>query len=125
MNYKSFISAVEDLTLMYQQKNPDMYVSVTRTDYGLELVCMSKEQARKQWVEQMLTEYSNDYDWNSEIVLCDKEHKVLVASFEYNLYRNDHGYGIARCSSDDKFDKDVGLAVAFAHFRKYPIPDFV
>lgn len=125
MNYESFVSAIEDLTLMYQQKNPDMYVSVNRTDYGLELTCTPKEQARKEWVEQMLNEFNNDYAEDSEIVLCDKKRKVLVAYFEYNWNWNEHGYGIARCSSDDKFDKDVGLAVAFAHFREYPIPDFV
>ena len=85
----------------------------------------AKEQARKDWVGQMLAEYNNDYAWDSEIVLRDKKHKVLVAYFECNLDCNEHGYGIARCSSNDKFDKDVGLAVAFAHFRGYPIPDFV
>ena len=125
MNYESFVSAVEGLTLMYQQKNPDMYASINRTNRGLELTCMPKEQAREQWVEQMLNEFNNSYGQDSEIILCDKKRKVLAAYFEYDWDEDEHGYGIARCSSNDKFDKDIGLAVAFAHFREYPIPDFV
>lgn len=124
MNYESFVSAVEGLALMYQRKNPNMYVSVNHTDYGLELTCMSKEQTRKQWVEQMLTEYSEDFEDFSEIILCDKNHKIMVVHFKDSWgYRK--GYGISKCSPTDVFDEDVGMAVAFAHFRGYPIPDFV
>lgn len=125
MNYENFVAAVEGLALMYQRKNPNMCVSVNHTDCGLELTCMPKKQVRKQWVEQMLDEFNNSYGQDSEIILCDKKRKVLVAYFEYDWDEDEHGYGIARCSSSDKFDKDVGLAVAFAHFREYPIPDFV
>lgn len=125
MNYENFISAVEGLALKYQRMNPDMRVSVNRTDCGLELTCTPKEQAREQWVEQMLNEFDDSYGQDSEIILCDKKRKVLVAYFEYDWDEDERGYGIARCSSSDKFDKDVGLAVAFAHFRDYPIPDFV
>ena len=125
MNYESFVSAVEGLALKYHRTNPDMCISINRTDCGLELTCMPKEQTRKQWVEQMLNEFNNSYGQDSEIILCDKKRKVLVAYFEYDWDEDERGYGIARCSSNDKFDKDVGLAVAFAHFREYPIPDFV
>ena len=125
MNYENFVAAVGSLALKYERMNPDICVSVNRTDYGLELTCISKEQARKQWVEQMLNEFNNSYGQDSKIILCDKKRKVLVAYFEYKWDEDECGYGIARCSSNDKFDKDVGLAVAFAHFREYPIPDFV
>lgn len=124
MNYESFVSAVEGLALMYQRKNPNMYVSVNHTDYGLELTCTPKEQMRKQWVAQMLNEFNNSYGQDSEIILCDKKRKVLVACF-CDGWGDNIGYGIAKCSVNDKFDKNVGLAVAFAHFREYPIPDFV
>lgn len=124
MNYESFISAVEGLALMYQQKNPNMCVSVNRTDYGLELVCTPKEQARKEWVDQMLEEFGMSYADESEIILSDKKRKVLIAHF-CDEWGDNIGYGIAKCSANDKFDENVGLAVAFAHFCEYPIPDFV
>ena len=124
MNYESFVSAVEGLALMYQRKNPNMYVSVNHTDYGLELTRTPKEQMRKQWVAQVLNEFNNSYGQDSEIILCDKKRKVLVACF-CDEWGDNIGYGIAKCSVNDKFDKNVGLAVAFAHFREYPIPDFV
>ena len=124
MNYESFVSAIEGLALMYQQKNPDMCVSVNRTDYGLELTCMPKEQMRKQWVDQMLTEYSEDFEDWSEVILCDKKRKVIVVYFN-DCWGDHYGYGISKCSPTDVFDEDTGMAVAFAHFRGYPIPDFV
>lgn len=96
MNYESFVSAVEGLALKYQRMNSDMCVSVNRTDYGLELTCMPKEQMRK-----VIVVYFNDY-WGDH-----------------------YGYGISKCSPTDVFDEDVGMAVAFAHFRGYPIPDFI
>ena len=123
MNYENFVSAVEGLTLKYQRMNPDMCVSVNRTDYGLELSCMPKEQMRKQWVDQMLTEYSEDFEDWSEVILCDKNRKIMVVHFKDNW--DDCGHGISECSPTDVFDEDTGMAVAFAHFRGYPIPDFI
>ena len=82
MNYENFVAAVEGLALKYQRMNPDMCVSVNRTDYGLELSCMPKEQMRKQWVDQMLTEYSEDFEDWSEVILCDKNRKIMVVQFE-------------------------------------------
>lgn len=124
MNYENFVAAVEGLALKYQRMNPDERISVKRTDCGLELTCMSKEKVRKQRVEQMLTEYSEYFEDWSEVILCDKNRKVIVAYF--NDHWSDHyGYGISKCSPTDVFDEDTGMAVAFAHFRGYPIPDFV
>lgn len=125
MNYENFIDAVEGLALMYQRTNPNVRVSINRTDSGLELTCVPKEQMRKRWVDEMLEEFNRDYAVDSKIILCDKNRKVLVAQFEDDYFGDCHGYGIARCSADDEFDKRVGLAVAFAHFRGYQIPDFV
>lgn len=124
MNYESFVSAVEGLALMYQRKNPNMCVSVNRTDCGLELTCMPKKQLRKQWIDQMLAEYSEDFEGWSEVVLCDKKRKVMVVHFE-DGWGDRSGYGISKCSPTDVFDEDTGMAVAFAHFRGYPIPDFI
>ena len=124
MNYESFVSAVEGLALKYQKMNPNMYVSVNHTDCGLELTCMPKKQVRKQWVEQMLTEYSEDFEDFSEVILCDKNRKIMVVHFE-DCWSDTKGYGISKCSPTDVFDEDTGMAVAFAHFRGYPIPNFV
>ena len=124
MNYENFVGAIEGLALKYQRMNPDMCVSVNRTDYGLELTCMLKERMRKQWVVQMLNEYNEDFEGWSNIILCDKNRKVMVVHFCDSRY-DCYGYGISKCSSTDTFDEDTGMAVAFAHFRGYPIPDFI
>ena len=124
MNYENFVSAVEGLALKYQRMNPDMCVSVNRTGYDLKLTCMSKEHMREQWIDQMLTEYSEGFEDWSEIILCDKDRKIMVVQFE-DSYNDRYGYGISKCSPTDAFDEDTGLAVAFAHFCGYPIPDFI
>ena len=124
MNYENFVGAVEGLALKYQRMNPDMCVSVNRTDYGLELSCMPKEQMRRQWIDQMLTEYSKDFEDWSEVILCDKNRKIMVVQFE-DCWGYCYGNGISKCSPTDQFDEDTGMAVAFAHFRNYPVPDFI
>ena len=124
MNYENFVNAVEGLALKYQRMNPGMCVSVNRTDYGLELTCMPKEQMRQQWVDQMLTEYNEEYgDW-SKVILCDKNRKIMLVHF-VDCWGAGEGYGISKCSPTDQFDEDTGMAVAFAHFRGYPIPIFI
>ena len=124
MNYENFVAAVGSLALKYERTNPDMCISINRTDCGLELTCMPKEQARKQWVEQMLTEYSKDFEDFSKVILCDKNRKIMAVYFEES-WGDYCGYGISKCSPTDVFDEDTGMAVAFAHFRGYSIPDFV
>lgn len=124
MNYENFVGAVEGLALKYQKMNPGMYVHVNHTNYGLELTCMPKKQMRRQWVDQMLTEYSEEFEDWSEVILRDENRKIMVVHFE-DSWGDCEGYGISKCSPTDQFDEEIGLAVAFAHFREYPIPDFV
>ena len=124
MNYENFVAAVESLALKYQRMNPDERISVKHTDCGLELTRTPKEQMRKRWVEQMLIEYSKYFKEWSEVVLCDKNRKVMVVDFN-DCWGDRHGYGISKCSPTDVFDEDTGIAVAFAHFCGYPIPDFI
>ena len=124
MNYEDFVAAVEGLALKYRKMNPNERISVKHTDRGLELTRVPKEQMRKQWVEQMLTEYGDNFEGWSDVVLCDKNRKVIVVSFK-DCWGDHYGYGISKCSPTDVFDKDTGMAVAFAHFRGYPIPDFI
>ena len=124
MNYENFVAAVEGLALKYQKMNPNERISVKHTDRGLELTRVPKEQMRKQWVEQMLTEYGDDFEGWSEVVLCDKNRKVIVVYFK-DCWGDHYGYGISKCSPTDVFDEDTGMAVAFAHFRGYPIPNFI
>ena len=123
MNYENFVAAVEGLALKYQRMNPNERISVKHTDCGLELTRAPKEQMRKQWVEQMLAKYREDFEDWSQVILCDKNRKVIVVYFNDCL--GHYGYGISKCSPTDVFDEDTGMAVAFAHFRGYPIPDFV
>lgn len=124
MNYENFVAAVESLALKYQRMNPNERISVKHTDCGLELTRTPKEQMRKRWVEQMLIEYSKYFKERSEVILCDKKRKVIAVYFE-DCWGDHCGYGISKCSPTDIFDKDTGMAVAFAHFCGYPIPDFV
>ena len=124
MNYENFVGAVEGLALKYQRMNPSMCVSVNRTVVGLELTCMPKDQMREQWIDQMLTEYSEDFESWSKVILCDKNRKVMVVYF-CDFWGDRYGYGISKCSPTDQFDEDTGMAVAFAHFRGYPIPNFI
>ena len=122
MNYENFVGAVEGLAVKYQKMNPGMYVHVNHTDYGLELTCMPRQQMRDNWVEQMLAEIEEEYP-NTEIILSDATRKIMVVQFEN--YYGDYGFGIAKCSPTDEFNADVGMAVAFAHFREEAVPDFV
>ena len=124
MNYENFVSAVQGMALKYQKMNPGMYIYINRTDYGLELTCMPKEQMRQQWVNQMLTEYREDFEHWSDVILCDENRKVMVVHFD-DYWGDREGYGISKCSPTDAFEKEIGLAVAFARFREYPIPDFI
>lgn len=124
MNYENFVNAVEGLVLKYQRMNPNEHISVKHGDCGLELTRTTKEQMRKQWVEQMLTEYCEYFEDWSEVILCDKKHKVIAVYFK-DCWGDHCGYGISKCSPTDVFDEDTGMAVAFAHFRGYSIPDFV
>ena len=122
MNYENFVGAVEGLAVKYQKMNPGMYVHVNHTNYGLELTCMPRQQMRDNWVEQMLAEIEEEYP-NTEIILSDATRKIMVVQFED--YYGDYGFGIAKCSPTDEFNADVGMAVAFAHFREEAVPDFV
>lgn len=124
MNYENFICAIEGLAKKFHSINPEMYVHINRTDYGLELTCMPKKQMRQQWVDQMLTEYNEDFEHWSDVILCDENRKIMVVHFE-DCWGDREGHGISKCSPTDAFNKEIGLSVAFAHFRGYPIPDFI
>lgn len=123
MNYENFVNAVKGLAGKYQKMNPNVYVSVLKTPSGLVISHGSRAELRKQWVNQKFEEFTNDYIDHSTIILSDIKRKVIVMHFSDGW--EDEGYGIAKCSPTDEFDAEVGLAVAFAHFRHYPIPDFV
>ena len=122
MNYENFVSAVEGIAQKYQEMNPGMYVHVNHTGHGLELTCMPRQQMRDNWVEQMLAEIDEEH-LITKIILSDATRKIMVVQFRYCY--DDYGFGIAKCSPTDEFDAEVGTAVAFAHFRGYPIPDFI
>ena len=125
MNYENFVNAVSGISQKYVSMNPGMYLHMNISPDGITITHGDREKMRQEWVATMLTEFNENYANDSEIILCDKNHKVLVAYFEADGWGNDCGHGIAKCSANDKFDEKVGLAVAFAHFRGYQIPDFV
>lgn len=124
MNYENFVSAVEGISKKYVSMNPGVYLLMDASSDGIIITHCDREKMRQGWVATMLAEFEENYAIDSEIILCDKNRKILVAYFEDD-WNDDRGYGIARCSADDEFDEKVGLAVAFAHFRGHQIPDFV
>lgn len=125
MNYENFVNAVDAISQKYIAMNPGMYLHLNVNSDGITITHGYKEKMRQEWAATMLAEFNEKYDADSEIILCDKNRKVLVAYFENNYWHGDNGHGIAKCSADDEFNERVGLAVAFAHFRGYQIPDFV
>ena len=125
MNYENFVSAVEGISKKYVSMNPSMYLHMDISPDGIIITHGDREKMRQEWVNRMLTEFNENYAVDSEILLCDKNRKVLVVYFEDDSWGDDCGHGIAKCSADDEFNEKVGLAVAFAHFRGYPIPNFV
>lgn len=124
MNYENFVNAIGGLCQKYARMNPGEYVHLHVGSDGMAITCGSKELMRKEWVDQMLSEYTESFEDWSEVILCDEKRKIVVARFE-DCWGDDSGYGIAKCSPEDEFDSNVGMAVAFAHFRGYEIPDFV
>ena len=125
MNYKNFVDAVAGISQKYVAMNPGMYLHMNISSDSITITHGDRKKLRQEWVATMLAEFNAYYAGDSKILLCDKNRKVLVAYFKDNGWSNDCGHGIAKCSADDKFDEEVGLAVAFAHFRGYQIPDFV
>ena len=70
----------------------------------------------------MLTEYSEDFEDWSEVCVTRTARLWLSTSKTAGATATD---GISKCSPTDAFDEDTGMAVAFAHFRNYPIPNFI
>jgi agmatine/peptidylarginine deiminase len=125
MNYENFVNAVAGISQKYISMNPGMYLHMNISPDGITITHGDREKMRQEWVNMMLSEFNDNYAVDSNIILCDKNRKVLVAHFEDNGWGDDCGHGIAKCSADDEFDEKVGLAVAFAHFRGHQVPDFV
>lgn len=124
MNYENFVEAVSSISKKYASMNPGMYIHLDISSDGIIISHGSREKLRQEWVDMMLREFNNNYANDSRIILSDKNRKILVAYFS-DYWGDNVEYGIARCSANDQFDENVGLAVAFAHFRGYQIPDFV
>lgn len=124
MNYENFVKAVEGLADKYQKMNPDRCMNVISTPSGLVITHGIRTELRKDWIDEMLTEYNEEYEDWSKVILHDENRKVMVVHFA-DRWGDREGYGISKCSPTDQFDEEVGLAVAFAHFRGYPIPDFI
>lgn len=69
----------------------------------------------KQWVRRMINIYQND-----TVVNCAAAGKfVFVYDYSGNIAK-------ARCATDDTFDSNTGVAIAYARLKGLPIhPDFV
>lgn len=123
MNYNSFIKAVKELAKKYAHENPEEFLEVYTTDEGFNVVHGNRSALRANWVDAMLGELENS-DYSTYTILCDAQRKVMVIEF-LDFWKESDGYGVAKCSPNDEFDERVGMAVAWAHFRDYDIPNYV
>jgi len=119
----TYLEAVDGLTAKFAATNPNFYVRMVIEDDGIAITCLLKSEARDRWVSNMLNDL--DCDCNYEIVLCDPERKVMVVNFFDKYDDTLSATGVAKCSPTDQFDKNVGLAVAFAHAFNDDIPEYV
>lgn len=122
MKYDSFINAVEELVKKYALANPEEFLEAYTTDEGLNIVHGNRSALRANWVEAMLDELEES-DYDDIVILCDAQRKVMVV--EFVDYWENSGHGVAKCSPSDEFDERVGMAVAWAHFCDYEIPNYV
>lgn len=85
------------------------------TDKNLLIVEERKETA-KEWIKRMVNNYQNDYTVSTAVHMG-----------RYVCILDNNGkVGKATCAPSDKFDYDIGRAIAYARVKGLPIhPNFV
>ena len=79
----------------------------------------AKAAKREQWVRTMVNRYLYHSHSASEQI-----GKITIVSV-YDDYYSGVSIGTSRPVDNDKFDEDVGIAVAFAKAIGEPIPDYI
>lgn len=122
MNKETFKKNVVTMANKLSHSNPDLCVCVQHTPDAVTVLFVPRSEARARWVDEMLTQMKENYP-HSSIKLTDPERKIVVVQFED--LREVCGTGVALCSPTDKFDTRVGIAVAYAKWEGFIVPDFV
>lgn len=122
MNKETFKKNVVTMANKLSYSNPDLCVCVQHTPDAVTVHFAPRSEVRALWVDEMLTQMKENYP-HSSIKLTDPERKIVVVQFED--LREVCGTGVALCSPTDKFDTRVGIAVAYAKWEGFIVPDFV
>lgn len=122
MKKETLVKNVVAMADKLSKSNPELYVLVQQAPNGIGVLFTPRSEARAQWVEKMLTEMEKNYP-HSSVRLTDPKRKIVVVEFEEcgEVY----GTGVALCSPTDEFDTRVGIAVAYAKWKGFTVPDFV
>lgn len=99
----------------------DKSLSVLYVNLAREINARAEAKAakREQWVRTMIKRYlTHPHSAMKQLG------EVTIVSV-YNDYYNVLSIGTSRPINNDKYDKDVGIAVAFAKAIGEPIPDYI
>ena len=123
MDFNQYCDAIEEITRKYCDNNPGQDVSLVIEDDGLHITIIDKKTLRHNWVCDKLREMEEFTLNNYQILVDDPDRKIMVVNFSDEL--GDIYPGVARCSPQDTYNHNVGLAVAFAQAMEEDIPDFI
>lgn len=121
MNKNSFVRALANICDKFAGNNPDVIAHLTERDGELHLSVIPTEKMRQSWVRKMLDEMREEYH-HSKVVLSDPDRKIVVLNICDGVFSDT---AVALCSPQDEFDATVGVAVAYAKWAGYPIPDYI
>lgn len=121
MNKINFVLALNSICKKFTDNNPNVVVELTHHDDELHLSVVPSEKVRRQWVKGMVDEMNAEYPC-SKVVLSDPNRKIVVLGISDGIFSDT---AVALCSPQDEFDATVGVAVAYAKWMGYPIPEFI
>ncbi len=105
----------------------DAKIEIITTDEGILLKpYKSPEEKKKEWVGSMIKKMINDAEKRGVIYKSALAGKttVLLRVSKYAICKIEK-MSYANCSKQDKYNAEVGVAVAFAKMMNYPIPDYI
>lgn len=121
MNKNSFVRALANIYDKFASNNPDVIANLSCNNGELHLSVVPTEKVRRQWADEMLEELHECY-YRSKVVLSDPDRKIVVLNISDGIFSDT---AVALCSPQDEFDATVGVAVAYAKWADYPIPDLI
>jgi hypothetical protein len=121
MKKHEFFMALNNICVKYQESGGDI-ANIDISHEGV-VINFTKETKRAGWVEEMLFNLQEEFPLYC-VEMNDEKRRITVVSFIDELCQI-HGTGIALCSSSDKFNPDVGIAVAYAKYTGEKIPDYI